>query len=320
MRESILREALLSCERQRFRNEETERARKEEILRCAPQVAELARERERLLKDSLRQVLAGGKADADLVPRMEAQNGRIRQALKEAGYPEDYLEPVYRCAKCRDTGYTGDVIREPCTCVRKEAQRLLRREIGLDGGEQATFETFDPTVFSDEPLPGSAFSQRTYMNEVRRICERWAEGWPERQGDLLLLGASGLGKTFLLRCMADRLLQKDANVLLVSAGRFLETARNHLFGQENVLEEMKGADVLMLDDLGSEPMMQNITIESLFDLIETRQNRSLPTVFSTNLNEEELRARYTERIASRITGRAKVIPLQGRDIRRAGRS
>lgn len=34
-------------------------------------------------------------------------SGRRASLLQEAGFPADYLEPVYRCPDCRDTGYIG---------------------------------------------------------------------------------------------------------------------------------------------------------------------------------------------------------------------
>ena len=62
-------------------------------------------------------------------------------------------------------------------------------------------------------------------------------------------------------------------------------------GAPDAFDEMLEAPALILDDLGSEPLLQNVTIEQLFNLINERQRRNLPTVISTNLNQEELRTR-----------------------------
>ena len=117
--------------------------------------------------------------------------------------------------------------------------------------------------------------------------------------------------------MAARLIERGHQVLLISAYRFLETARRSYFEADGQLEDLIASPVLMLDDLGSEPMMQNITIEQLFNLINERQRRNLATVISTNLNLAELRNRYTERIASRISDRqqCEFLQLRGRDLR-----
>ena len=133
----------------------------------------------------------------------------------------------------------------------------------------------------------------------------------------MLTGPSGLGKTFLLRAMAARLIERDIQVILMSTYDYLQLARQEYFGGANTTEELLSAEVLMLDDLGSEPLIQNITVEQIFRLINERQNRNLATVISTNLRLEELRERYTERVASRITDTrtGTVIPLAGEDIR-----
>ena len=79
-----------------------------------------------------------------------------------------------------------------------------------------------------------------------------------------------------------------------------------------------GDDVLMIDDMGVEPLMENITIVQWFNLINERQLRGKGTVISTNLNVEELRRRYTERITSRLLDGKQCMLLQflGDDVRR----
>ena len=97
----------------------------------------------------------------------------------------------------------------------------------------------------------------------------------------------------------------------------LEIVRKAYFSNEETADEIADAEVLMIDDLGSEPLMQNVTVEQLFNLLNERQNRRLSTIISTNLTMNEIKNRYTERIASRLRARDnwKVITLEGKDIR-----
>ena len=150
---------------------------------------------------------------------------------------------------------------------------------------------------------------------------RAIEKYPEAEyRDLLLTGSTGLGKTFLLRAMAERLIERDINVLIISAYKMLEILRKHYFENDDSADELLDAQVLMIDDLGSEPLMQNVTVEQLFNLLNERQNRNLSTVISTNLEMAKFRERYTERIASRLrdSRSCKVISLLGKDIRTGG--
>ncbi len=318
MREDLLREVFLDLQEDQRRNEETEQRRREEILSGYPEIAELARERERLIQDGIQGILRGETAPENLPERMERASAEIRKALERNGFDGNYLAPVYACPVCRDTGYTGEKVREKCACVIRRYQEKLRKAVGLPEDGRETFESFDPTVFPAEIGQGSKFSQREAMEAVKQKCEEWTEKWPDQDPrDMVLSGKSGLGKTFLLHAMASRMIDRGRNVLLISAYSFLEIARKSYFENDGRLEELIGTEILMLDDLGSEPLMQNVTIEQLFYLINERQRRNLATVISTNLTQEELRNRYTERIASRLTDRrgCEFMVLHGRDIR-----
>ena len=321
MREDLLSELENEYEQQRIRNEQTEATRKEKIRKEQPEIYAAMTEREQMIFGTLRNIL-DGKADTTALPeRMQAISEKIRKMLEEKGYPADYLAPVYRCAVCRDTGKTGDLIKEPCECLKKAYQSKLREKIGLSRDRKETFETFDLNAFPDEKIPGQEFTQREIMEMFRAVCEKWANEYPDSTyRDLLLTGSTGLGKTFLLRAMAERLIERDVNVLIISAFRMLEMLRKAYFENDGGTTELTEAEVLMIDDLGSEPLMQNVTVEQLFNLLNERQNRGLSTVISTNLDMARFRERYTERIASRLRDSryCKVISLAGRDLRTGG--
>lgn len=318
MREDLLQEIEQDYARIRGENEREEARRKEIIRREQPEIQALVLRREELIYGSLRSILKGKGSEEDLPREMEQISASIRAALAAKGYPEDYLAPVYRCAECRDTGKTGEPVRQDCKCLRRMYQQKLREKIGLSAESRETFDTFDLSVFSEEPLPGRSFSQRDLMRKCRDDCEDWANRYPDAScRDLVLTGKSGLGKTFLLRAMAERLIERGINVLIISAYRLIDAARRNYFSGDPELDEIMEAEVLMIDDLGSEPLMQNVTVEQLFNLINERQNRGLATVISTNLSISEFRTRYTERIASRIMDRrtCRVTALEGKDIR-----
>ncbi len=321
MREDLLKELELDYEQIRSANEREETRRKEQIRQAEPEIYALVLEREEMVFGTLRSILKGGADTQGLPERMEQISGKIRARLSEKGYPEDYLTPVYRCAVCKDTGRTGDLVKEPCVCLKKAYQQKLREKIGLNSGRNETFASFDLNVFPEEKIQGQSFSQRDLMQLHMTTCKKWAEEYPNSPyRDLVLTGSTGLGKTFLLHAMAERLIERDINVLLVSAYRMLEILRKSYFENDQGSSELMEADVLMIDDLGSEPMMQNVTVEQLFYLLNERQNRNLATVISTNLDMARFRERYTERIASRLRDSrcCKVLNLLGKDIRTGG--
>ena len=318
MRDDLLRELETEYEQIRTDNERREQIRRETIREKQPDIHALTVERENLIFDSLRTVASGKGKAVNLPERMEELSGKIREKLKEAGYPEDYLAPIYRCPICKDSGKTGDLIREDCECLKKAYQKKLREAIGLKSRQNETFESFNLNLFPNDPLPGHSYSQRDLMEMHRKTCEEWANNYPKTTcRDLILSGRSGLGKTFLMHSMAERLISRNVDVMLISAYRLLEILRKAYFENENTADEVTNAEILMIDDLGSEPLMQNITVEQLFNLLNERQNRGMSTIISTNLDMNEFRTRYTERIASRLRDSryCEELVLEGKDIR-----
>lgn len=321
-RNALLKELLSEYDARRARNAEEEALRLEKASRQCPEIGELVQSRQELIFGGLRAALNGAGAESGLPARMEAQNKRIRGLLKKNGFPEDYLQPVYSCQTCRDTGYVGDTIREMCACLKTEYYRRLYREVGLNEKDPQTFESYQDGVFSQEIIPGLKVSQRDLHRLYRDKCLAWAEGFPHPfTPDLLFTGPSGLGKTFLAHAIAHRVLDLGYNVLMVSAYRVIEIARRAYF--QNDPEEMSAlihTDLLVIDDLGAEPMMENITIPQLFNLINERQTGGRSIIFSTNLSIGEIKSRYTERIASRLTDprQCTVLSFVGDDVRRRG--
>ena len=79
-------------------------------------------------------------------------------------------------------------------------------------------------------------------------------------------------------------------------------------------EKYTETDLLIIDDLGTE-MLSNFAQSALYNLINTRLAAGRPTVVSTNLGEDELQARYGDRIASRLLGEFRPLLFLGVDIR-----
>ena len=289
---------------------------------ACPEIGEVLQARQGLIFAGLRGILGGEAAAEDLPARMDVLNRRAASLLQQHGYPETYLNPVYRCPVCQDTGYVGDLVREQCECLRTAFYTRLYRQVGLGEAAEQSFERFDLNLFSGEKMPGKTYSQRDMMGVYRSKCQAWAESYPNVPvRDMLLMGQSGLGKTYLMHAMAKVLLQRGFSVMLVSAYRFLEMARKAYFagGSANPTEmdALMDADVLMIDDMGVEPLMENITISQWFNLINERQQRGKATLISTNLMEDELRRRYTERIASRLLNplQCRLVQFLGDDVR-----
>ena len=181
------------------------------------------------------------------------------------------------------------------------------------------FGEFDEGVYPTE-------AQKRQGLAARALCEAYADGFPKlEKPNLLLLGESGLGKTFLLEAIAERVSARRLPALSMSAFRMLESMRAYHFGQNGedaAFRRMVDCDLLLVDDLGTEPMLGNITVEYLFTLLSERGAARRATVIATNLMPSDLMTRYGERVMSRLLDKntTTAIRLSGADLRLTGGS
>ncbi len=315
MDKQILQLALSRLELQRRENEQESARRMEEIRLSQPTVWQLVEKRQGVIASALRSPALS--AEGDPVKLMEDYNRRISAALVKADYPSHYLLPVCQCPECEDTGYVyrGNK-KEYCACLLRQYEALARQEGGTDA---MSFSAFDPLRFPESLLPGTDVSQREYMLLVKDKCVSFAkqlQTGPVR--NLLLHGGSGLGKTYLLRCIEREAVAMGIPCLFITAYDLLDALRNQFFGRENDTADLcMEVQLLLVDDLGMEPLMENITVEQIYHLINSRLSRGLNTALSTNLSRTELQKRYTERFTSRLLDvrNSLAIPFLGEDIR-----
>lgn len=316
MDNQLLASVLADYALKRENNEREEARREAEIREKHPQLAALIRQRHEMILHAVRSGLTGAPADPE--KEMAAYNQKIAAGLAEAGYPADYLAPVCDCALCRDTGYVYENNRRvPCECLKK-AYRAALQGAG-ESPEEQSFAAFDLTRFPDDPLPDTDVTQREYMAIVRDKCLSFARAVPNGPVKTLLLhGGSGLGKTYLLNCVGREARSRGVDTLFTTAYDLLLALKTAYFSRTGeTAREYFDAPLLLIDDLGMEPLMEGVTVEQIYNLLGSRMSRGLCTAITSNLNRTQLKEKYTERVSSRLldTRSAMAIPFRGKDIR-----
>lgn len=304
---------------QRARNDAELNARVEAAERRDPEIARLRADSVSLALGTMRTILSlpTQEARVEAAQRMrargQANNAEIRRRLKALGLPENDLELKYRCPVCKDTGYVGDAPARFCECFETRLRARRHEDGSMAGTDEQNFERFDLYRFPDEN------GQRTQMSLARRLCEDYANHFPEtRYRNLLLTGAGGLGKTYLLNCIYARVCDRGLSAVRVTAFKLFESMRRqHMGDSESEFASLTEAPLLLIDDLGTEPMMRNITVEYLFLLLNERAAAKRHTVIATNLTATQLQERYGERVSSRLLDRSVcgVVQLRGKDLR-----
>ena len=307
--------------RQRAEDEQDQQRRTAESVAKAPRIAELQAESASLALGAMRAILDRRTPEEreavaqNMKRRGQAINAEIRALLRQNGLPEDALAPRYRCDKCRDTGYVGDAPARFCECFETRLRLRQYEDGSMAGVDRQNFDRFDETVFPE------ADGQRAQMLKIRHLCETYADQFPDFQyRNLLLTGGGGLGKTFLLNCIFERVTSRGFSAVRITAFRMFEAMRQQHIGNDpnfDGFSTLIEAPLLLIDDLGTEPMMRNITVEYLFTLFNERMANRRHTVVATNLTPVQLKERYGERVASRLldTEAGVAVAFRGKDLR-----
>lgn len=270
-------------------------------------------------------IQADGPEIADIRRRNLELQAQRAELLHTLGYEPDALDPTPTCSKCGDSGWAG---AEMCTCLKElcaqEQMKALTALLNLT--DEQNFDRLRLDVYSDQPWEGKR-SPRENMKRVVTVCEGFARRFPDYPlHNLLLSGGTGLGKTFLSGCIAREVSGRGYSVVYDTAISLFSTFEAKKFsrdlGQERQARDdtrrYLNCDLLILDDLGSElttPLAQS----TLYEVVNSRLQGGKHTIISTNLSMEQIGARYTPQVVSRLAGAYQELTFYGDDIRRMRR-
>ena len=254
---------------------------------------------------------------------LQAQRAEVLHTL---GYEPDALDDTPACKRCGDTGWTG---AEMCTCLKElcaqEQMKALTALLNLT--DEQDFDRLRLDVYSDQPWQGVDRSPRENMKRVVTVCEGFARRFPNYPlRNLLLSGGTGLGKTFLSGCIAREVSRRGHSVVYDTAISLFSAFEAKKFARDAGLERQARddtrrylhCDLLILDDLGSElttPLAQS----TLYEVVNSRLQGAKHTIISTNLSMDQIGARYTPQVVSRLAGAYQELTFYGDDIRRMAR-
>ena len=302
--------------RDRHRHELSDR--EAEIAQKIPAISALDDEAAALSVSAAKRRIADPDADLSLYNEsMRKITEKRARLLLDGGYPADYLEMQYDCPHCRDSGYIGS---EQCACFKKAAAALLYKEYSISGIlEKENFSHFSFDWYSDTMKDKT--TGKTARETAASACRealRFIERIGKEDNNLFIFGSTGVGKTFLTHCIAKEVLDRSWSALYFTAGDLFELLADVTFGRDgrnsSHLETILACDFLTIDDLGTE-LTNNLVATGFYQVLNERILRQKSTIISTNLPMQEISARYSERIFSRLTSHYTIIRLIGDDIR-----
>lgn len=303
-------------QRTRDENRILAEARLREVCEAVPEYLPLSESVSTLSVARARRMLEGDEdALSGLHQELAELACRRKCLLAEHGFPEDYLEPIYRCPDCQDTGYvTSDQgLKTKCHCFRQQEISLLYAQSHIQELiERENFSVLSYEYYQGEDLrrfEAAVGISRKFIREFGEVCR-----------NLFFYGTVGTGKSFLSGCIARELLQRGCSVLYFSAAGLFDALARYTFdgrlkdSLQDFCEDLYGCDLLIVDDLGTE-ITNSFVTSALFSCLNERHLRGRSTLISTNISLEELRDRYSDRIFSRISSGFTLCKLTGPDIR-----
>ena len=252
----------------------------------------------------------------DIAPIKE-RNAELQQRRREItvslGYPADYSDIKYTCPKCSDTGYIDGI--KVCQCLK---ELIIKERIAAS----AMGRLIDTQSFDNFDLKWYAYDEKVLekMRANVAMAKNYVKNFAKNKDNLLLIGSTGTGKTHLSTSIARELIHKGYDVIYDSTQNIVsdfeaDRFRSGYGNYESKSEKYLDCQLLIIDDLGTE-FTNQFTVSALYNLLNTRQNKGLPTIISTNLSHDELARKYEDRIYSRIIGsNCKVLVFNGKDRR-----
>ena len=312
--DTIMRE----YEQKQLHSQDVLNAHYQRVYDCIPEIRDLENAISHLSVQKARNLLEGDEtALSSLKEEISMLCQKKSALLSSYGFPEDYLEPSYECADCKDTGYIGS---QKCHCFKKATIDLLYTQSNLkEILAKENFKTFSLAYYSENHIdPKTGRSSLSIMRDALAVSKEFVRTFGQEFRNLFLYGDTGVGKTFLSNCIAKELIDSAYSVIYFTAFELFDIFAKSRFDKDTLADTMYGyifdCDLLIIDDLGTE-LTNSFIASQLFLCLNERLLKKRSTIISTNLSLESIVEIYSERIFSRITSNYTMLRLTGDDIR-----
>lgn len=301
-------------EKKRADNEHKQKLRLLDAYSRVPELRSLDNELSSTGLQILAASLQGKEGLEERLASIKAVNTALQEKraalLTQNGFSADYTDMKYECNNCKDQGYVNGKM---CPCLRNA---LVTKQLEASGvGQLISGQSFDN--FSLDMYPAS---DREKMSCLFDDLKGYTESFSVDSPNLLFVGGTGLGKTHLSTAIAKAIIEKGYYVIYETATNLFSDFESDRFrdrynGEDPISKKYMDCELLIIDDLGTE-VITNFTVSCLYNLINTRLNKKLPIILSTNLNSVEIRKLYNDRITSRLFGDFEIKAFKGNDIRK----
>ena len=162
-------------------------------------------------------------AMSDLKEKLHGLTEKKKQLLISAGFPEDFLSPIYDCPDCQDTGYING---EKCHCFKQQMISILYEQSNIDEMlKTENFSNLSYEYYSGEDLAAFEKAVQTSKSFIKYFDKDYQ--------NLFFYGTVGCGKSFLSGCIAKELIETGHSIIYFSAIGLFEFLSRYSFDYKN---------------------------------------------------------------------------------------
>ena len=315
--QEMLKKIFADYDEKRIKSRIARDRRVDEINKKFPKLLEFEREITELGMKNFKNILDDPSKSEEYNKSFSEKLAELKEKRKnyllENSIPEDYDEVKYHCEKCLDTGYVDN---ERCQCL---VQKIIDMHYEMSNMKNMLhdFSEFSFDYYSDKFIENLGMTEKENMQDIFKKAVAFCEN--EDSKNLLFYGGCGFRKTFLSSCIAKKMLDNGKSVIYESATSLFSEYEDYKFGRkevtfEDAYELITLADLLIIDDLGTE-VLNPVSVQFFFDIINKRTLLSKKVIISTNLTLDGILKRYTDRLYSRLLENFEILHFMGSDIR-----
>ena len=316
--QEIISRARRKLESQKADWESRQRQHQQQVYAAIPRVREIDMLLRRNMTAAAQAVFTQGGDARAAMEQVRQENQTLQQEREDlivAQFPPEYAREDPICPHCGGSGYVGSRM---CSCLLELCRQEQKKELALLTCGEGRFTDFILEYYSDAIDPKLGVSPRAVMRGNFAVCRRYGENFSLDKGNLLFVGGTGLGKTFLSACIATSATEQGFSVDYEPAGHLFQKLERNRFSPTPetaaAVSRLETCDLLIVDDLGTE-LPGNFVTAALYNLLNDRLLAGKPMVISTNLTMDEVAGRYSPQIASRLQGSFQRLTFVGQDIR-----
>ena len=231
---------------------------------------------------------------------------------------ETYIAKGYKPILVKNEGYADVAYEETPELIEQEKLKNIKDRINL--------------INLPSSLKDASFSQIDLKKNRDEIFERLANfvaAYPNYQKAVYLYGDFGIGKSYLMAALAHELsVERGASTTLVHYPSFVLDVKNAISSGlvKEKIDQVKTAQVLILDDIGAEQSSPWMRDEILQVILQHRMQENLPTFFTSNFSLADLERHFAsskngdetwqaKRVMERIKFLAQEVRLEGENRR-----